>query len=147
MASVHVPTNALVLVGDGRRALFLRNRGTPRHIELITEREMSQDNPPNREHGTDRPGRYLGADGVSRSAFEQTDWHQQAEQRFAGEIADTLYQMAHAHRFEELVLIAPPKLLGDLRAALHSEVSDRIVAEVPKNLTPNPVPEIAKLLS
>jgi protein required for attachment to host cells len=147
MASVHVPTNALVLVGDGRRALFLRNRGTPRHIELITEREMSQDNPPNREQGTDRPGRYLGADGVSRSAFEQTDWHQQAEQRFAGEIADTLYQMAHAHRFEELVLIAPPKLLGDLRAALHSEVSDRIVAEVPKNLTPNPVPEIAKLLS
>jgi protein required for attachment to host cells len=147
MESVHVPTNALVLVGDGRRALFLRNRGTPRHIELITEREMSQDNPPNREQGSDRPGRYLGADGVSRSAFEQTDWHQQAEQRFAGEIADTLYQMAHAHRFEELVLIAPPKLLGDLRAALHTEVSDRIVAEVPKNLTPNPVPEIAKMLS
>jgi protein required for attachment to host cells len=147
MASVHVPTNALVLVGDGRRALFLRNRGTPRHIELITEREMSQDNPPNREQGSDRPGRYLGADRVSRSAFEQTDWHQQAEKRFAAEIADTLYRMAHTQRFEELVLVAPPKLLGDLRAALHSEVTERIVAELPKDLTPNPVPEIARLLS
>lgn len=147
MASVHVPTNALVLVGDGKRALFLRNRGTPRHIELITEREMTQDNPPNREQGTDRPGRYPGADGVSRSAFEQTDWHQQAEKRFAAEIADTLYQMAHKQRFEDLVLIAPPKLLGDLRAALHSEVTERIVAEVPKDLTPTPVPEIARMLS
>ena len=147
MESVHVPTNALVLVGDGKRALFLRNRGTPRHIELITEREMTQDNPPNREHGTERPGRYLGADGVSRSAFEQTDWHQQAEKRFAVEIADTLYQMEHAHEFHELVVVAPPKMLGDLRSKLHEEVANCVVAEVPKDLTGHPIPEIGRLLS
>ena len=147
MASVHVPANALVMVGDGRKALFLRNLGTPREIELITESEIKQDNPATREQGSDRPGRYLGADGVSRSAYEETDWHQQAEQQFAVRIAETLYDMAHRHRFEELVLVAPPKMLGDLRAALHAEVSDCIVAEVPKDLTSNPVPEIARLLS
>jgi protein required for attachment to host cells len=147
MASVHVPANALVLVGDGRKALFLRNFGTPRDIELRTEHEMKQNNPPTREQGSDRPGRYPGIDHASRNAFEETDWHHQAEQRFAAEIAKTLFHMAHTHQFEDLVLIAPPKLLGELRAALHTEVTERIVAEMPKDLTSHPVPEIAKLLS
>jgi protein required for attachment to host cells len=55
--NVHIPSNALVMIGDGRKALFLRNRGTPRHVELITEGEIAQDNPPTREQGSDRPGR------------------------------------------------------------------------------------------
>ncbi len=146
MTEVHIPSNALVLIGDGKRARFLRNRGTPRRVELIVERELSQENPPTREQGTDKPGRYLGSDGVSRSAMEQTDWHQLAEQRFAAEVAETLYQMGHAHQFRDLVVVAPPKMLGDLRAAFHPEVSERIVAEVPKDLTMHPVPELARVL-
>jgi protein required for attachment to host cells len=147
MEQVHIPTNALVMIGDGRKALFLRNRGTPRHVELITEGELGQDNPPTREQGTDRPGRTQDSMSGSRSALDETDWHQQAEQRFATEIADRLYQMAHDHDFEELVLVAPPKMLGDLRAVLHTEVATRVVAEVPKDLTGHPVPDIARLLS
>ena len=147
MNDMHIPAGALVLVVDGRRARFLRNKGSPRHVELITERELEQENPPTREQGTDRPGRYLGPDGVSRSAVEQTDWHRQGEQRFAAQIAAMLYQMAHAHTFNELVVIAPPKTLGDLRAALHPEAATRIVTEVAKDLTSLPVPELAKRLS
>jgi protein required for attachment to host cells len=147
MNEVHIPAGALVLIVDGKRARFLRNKGTPRHVELITERELEQENPPTREQGTDRPGRYLGADGVSRSAVEQTDWHQQAEERFAEAIADMLYRMAHAHAFDELVVVAPPKVLGNLRAAFHPEVTTRVVAEVSKDLTSLPVPELARRLS
>jgi protein required for attachment to host cells len=144
---VHIPRNALVLVGDGRKALFLRNRGTPRDVELIVERELQQHNPATREQGTDRPGRKHGADGVSRSAISETDWHDQAEERFAGEVADMLYEMEHAHKFNELVVVAPPKVLGNLRAAFHPEVSQCIVAEVAKDLTSHPIPELAKVLS
>ena len=142
----YIPSNALVLVGDGRNARFLRNKGTPRNPEFILEREVSQDNPPTREQGTDRPGRKSGIDGVSRTAIEETDWHQRAEQKFAAEIAETLYEMEHAHKFEELVVIAPPKMLGDLRAAFHPEVSRCIVAEVPKNLTAQPIRDLARAL-
>ena len=88
-----------------------------------------------------------GTDGNARSAVGETDWHQLAEQRFATEVADTLYEMEHAHKFDELVIVAPPKMLGDLRAAFHPEVTQCIVAEVPKDLTAHPVPEIAKVLS
>jgi protein required for attachment to host cells len=146
MTEVHIPARALVLVGDGRRALFLRNRGTPRNVELVVEREMEHEDAPTRELGTDRPGRKPGTDGVSRSAIEEVDRHQQAETRFASDVASALYQMEHAHQFDELVVVAPPRMLGDLRAALHPEVEARIVAEVAKDLVSHPVPELARLL-
>jgi protein required for attachment to host cells len=147
VTQLHISRNALVLVGDGRKALFLRNRGTPREVELIVERELRQDNPPTREQGTDRPGRKYGIDGVSRSAVDETDWHDRAEERFAVEIADTLYEMEHAQQFDELVVVAPPKMLGDLRAAFHPEVAQCVVAEVAKDLTTHPIPELAKVLT
>ena len=147
MNDVRIPKDALVLVGDGRRALFLRNKGNPDHVDLVTERVLEQSNPPTREQGTDRPGRYLGADGVSRSAVEQTDWHQLAESRFAAQIAEALERAVHAHTFEQLAVIAPPKILGDVREALHKDVAARVVAEIPKDLTSHPIPEINRLLS
>ena len=147
MSHVHIPKNALVLVGDGRKALFLRNKGTPREVELIVEYELQQDNPPTREQGTDRPGRKNSADGISHPAVEETDWHDRAEERFASEIAETLYEMEHARKFDELVVVAPPKILGDLRAAFHPHVAQCVVAEVPKDLTAHPVPKLAKVLS
>jgi protein required for attachment to host cells len=146
MTAVSIPHNALILVGDGSRARFLRNRGTIANVELVVERELDIENPPTREQGTDRPGRVHGSDGVSRSAIEPTDWHQRAEQQFAVRLADDLYKLGHAH-FSALVVVAPPRMLGDLRAALHPEVKQRVVAEVAKDLTSHPLAEIRRLLS
>lgn len=147
MNDISIPSNALVLVGDGRRALFLRNRGTPVNPDFVVEHQLEQDNPATRDQGTDRPGRKPGSDGVSRSAVGDTDWHHRAEQRFAGVIAERLYQMGHSNQFEDLVVVAPPKLLGDLRAALHPEVTQRILAEIPKDLTAHSLPELRTMLS
>jgi protein required for attachment to host cells len=146
MIHVRIPARALVLVVDGKKARFLRNKGNALHIELVTEHELEQENPPTREQGTDRPGRYLGPDRVSRSAVEQTDWHQQAEDRFAVAVADILYRMAHGHAFDHLIVVAPPKVLGRLRAEFHPEVASRVVGDVPKELTSRSVTELAKLL-
>lgn len=146
MTDVRIPAGALVLIGDGKRARFLRNTGTALRVQLVTELALEQENPPTHEQGTDRPGRYLRGDRVSRSAVEQTDWHQLAEDRFAVRLADELYRMGHAHQFEHLIVVAPPKVLGILRSAFHPEVTARIVAEVPKDLTHHPEREIADLL-
>jgi protein required for attachment to host cells len=144
---VKIPAAALVLVSDGRRARFLRNKGTAAHPELVLETTLDSDNPPTREQGTDRPGRSHAPDGRSRSAMEETDWHQQAEERFAAQVANLLYHMEHAHKFDELVMVAPPKMLGDLRARLHREVADCVIAEVAKDLSGHPLPDIGRLLS
>jgi len=147
MTDVRIRSGALVLTADGNRARLLRNKGTALHVELATELELRQENPPTREQGTDKPGRAPGADGVSRGAIEQTDWHRIAEERFVADIAGRLYQMAHARTFDDLIVVAPPKVLGNLRAAFHPEVTARVLAEVAKDLSGLAPVEVARLLS
>ncbi len=147
MHELSIPNEALVVVGDGEKALFLRNKGGPQDVKLEVENVLGHDNPATHEQGTDKPGRAFASAGTARSAMEETDWHQLGEDRFAVDIADTLYRLAHANKFEALVVVAPPKVLGTLRKAFHKEVVDRITGELPKNLTSHPIPEIEKLLA
>jgi protein required for attachment to host cells len=142
-----IPHNSLILIGDGHKALFLRNRGSGGRVDLVVERILERDNPPTREQGTDRPGRSIGSVGVPRSAMEESDWHHLGKERFAHELAEALYRHAHANLFERLVIVAPPRILGSLRKAFHAEVVDRIVAEIPKELTAHPLAEIEKLIA
>jgi protein required for attachment to host cells len=139
--------NALVLIGDGQKALFLRNKGTAHQVKLEVEQILQQDNPATREQGTDRPGRSVSSVGTARSAVEEVDWHHIAKERFAGEIAEALYRHAHDNRFDKLVVIAPAKVLGNLRKAFHAEVTDKIVGEIPKELTSHPIPLIERLVA
>ena len=142
-----VSHDCLVLVGDGQKALFLRNKGNTQRVKLVVERILERDNPPTREQGTDRPGRSTTNHGGLRSAMEEVDWHYLAKERFAHELAEALYRQAHANRFEKLVIVASPKVLGDLRKAFHAEVLDRIVDQISKELTAHPLAEIEKLIA
>lgn len=143
----HVPHNALILVGDGQKALFLRNKGSAHQVRLVVERILERDNPPTREQGSDRPGRSNASLGTARSAMEEVDWHHLAKERFAGELAEALYRHAHENRFEKLVIVAPPKILGNLRKAFHAEVAGRLAGEIPKELTSHPLAEIERLVA
>jgi protein required for attachment to host cells len=142
-----IPHDALVLVGDGRKALFLRNKGATAKLRLEVEDVLAQDNPPTSEQGTARPGRASASVGTARSAMEETDWHRLAEERFATEIADALYKRVHAGHCDSLVVVAPPRVLGEMRKAFHKEVSACISAELSKELTSHTVPEIEKILA
>jgi protein required for attachment to host cells len=105
------------------------------------------DNPRTSAQGTDRPGRVLKGSLGGRSSVEQTDWHEIAEERFAATVASKLNAAALANRFEKLILVAPPHSLAALRKNLDAKATQRIVAEIDKDLTKHPVPEIARLLT
>lgn len=132
-------TGTWVLVASSEKALFLENTGDTRDYNLTVRRKKTQDNPPTREQAANRPGRFNDSSGVHRSAVADTDWHELEKERFAEDLADILYQRAHRGDFDEIVLVAAPDTLGQLRPALHSEVADRIVGEIPKNLTNMPI--------
>ena len=55
--------------------------------------------------------------------------------------------MAHRGDFEEIIITAPPVVLGEMRKKMHKEVTDRVVAEVPKTLTGHTVSDIEKAMS
>src|SRR5260370_39294770 len=57
MTKLAIPHNAWVFIGDGQKALFLRNAGDEHFPNLTTERVFVDENPRTHEQGTDRPGR------------------------------------------------------------------------------------------
>ncbi|AZO21711.1 MULTISPECIES: host attachment protein [unclassified Mesorhizobium] len=144
--SINLKRGLWVIVADGEKALFLRNEGDSKFPNLEVVQEMEQENPATREQGSDRPGRYSDGPTVHRSAVEDTDWHRLGKERFADNIAGRLYKLAHRGEFDEIVLIAPPQVLGEMRQKLHKEVSEKVKAEIPKTLTNHTISEIESLL-
>jgi len=169
---MQVPHNAFVLVADGRKMLFFRNEGDADLLSLQVEAAEEHPNPADRDQKSDAAGRAsstqsgAGAPAVaqggsnqsmgrgggaqfaqSRSSVGQTDYHQQEEDRFAAEVAEMLKRRALANQFDALIVVAPPKTLGELRKHYHKEVSNRLRGELAKDLTGHPVPDIEKALA
>lgn len=148
MNKISIPHDALVFVGDGQKALFLRNSGDATLPNLTTARVFTDENPPTHEQGTDRPGRtFQSADKTQRSGVETTDWHELEKERFAKRVAVALEQMVRGEKVKAIVVVAPPRTLAELRNAFHADVKNRIVAEIDKDLTKLPVDQIEKHLA
>ena len=146
MTKVNIPRDAYVFVGDGRKALFLRNEGDAGLLNLKTERVFADSNPSTHEQGTDRPGRSHSSVGHGRSSVSQTDWHDLEEHRFAHEVAAAMERLVRERNIKALIVVAPPRALADLRKAFHADVKNRIVAEIDKDLTKHPIYDIEKHL-
>ncbi|MCY0094060.1 host attachment family protein [Hoeflea ulvae] len=147
MSGIRLKHKGWVVVADGEKALFLVNSGTPDKPALRVFSGFEQANPKTAVQGEDRPGRLSdGIGGAHRSAVQETDWHRLAKHEFARQIASRLDDSAQAGHFSQIVIVAPALVMGELRKSLSNAVSSRLVAEVAKDLTGHPVPEIEKLL-
>ena len=144
MNKLAIPHDAMIFVGDGRKALFLRNDGDGKFPNLKTEQVFTEENPSSHEQGTDKPGSTF-AFAARRSKMGETDWHHLEEHRFVERVATALEHVVRSRAVPALVIAAPPRTLADLRRA-DADVKKRIVAEIGKDLTNHPVGEIAKHL-
>lgn len=143
---MQVSHNAVVIVADGRKMLFLRNEGDAQHLNLVVERAVEQDNPKDSDQKSDAPGLSYSNAGHGRNTMGETDFHQLEEDRFAVDTADLLKRRALSNDFESLIVIAPPKTLGELRKHYHKEVSARLSGELDKDLTGHPIDQIESAL-
>jgi protein required for attachment to host cells len=142
---MQIPHDGYVLVADGEKMLLFRNEGDAEYPQLVVERNREYELPANVELKTDEAGR-SHSPGAGRSAYEETDFHELEKDRFAAESAEMLKRWALRKDFDTLVIVAPPKVLGEMRRHYHKEVEKRLVAEIPKDLTNMPVDQIEKLL-
>ncbi len=152
---MQVPHHGCVLVADGRKMLFFRNEGDNEFLSLEVERKRIEPNPKDSDQGTDRPGRtFSGSKGAgvgsaasnARSAYEESDFHQLEEDRFAADAAEMLKERALRNEYDSLIVVAPPSTLGELRRHYHKEVEKRLTGEIAKDLTNMPVEEIERIL-
>ncbi|MFA8442777.1 host attachment family protein [Yoonia sp.] len=135
-----------VLVADSEKALLLENATDHDDPYFKVVRKKEQDNPSDLEQSANRPGRVSDNGPGQRSALDDTDWHELAKERFAADLADLLYGHAHKGNFDEIILVAAPNVLGELRSQMHQEVSDKVVGEIPKTLTNHPLNEIEDIV-
>jgi protein required for attachment to host cells len=127
--------NVRILVTDGGRATVFRNAGQAGRPSLEALKTYSHENLPTHELGTDKPARVMESANARRSAAEQTDLHQQAEDRFVQQIAADMEKDLKAGAFEELVVVAPPVALGVYRKAASPQLNKATLMEINKDLT------------
>jgi protein required for attachment to host cells len=135
-----LPHGATVLALDGGRMRLFRNRGQPTRIDLETLDAAELDNPRTHVLGARPPGRSFESGSPSRSAHETTDRHQQREDRFCRGALDTA--LAAVGDGGDLVLIAPPRVLGDLREHCRHHPAKVTMHEIGKDLTALTPPEL-----
>ena len=144
-----LPNNALVLVADGRKALFLRNRGDGRQIDLRTTSSSEYEDRKDSDIKTDASGQAPApaGTGLAGGTMGEPDFHQQEKDRFARDLAEKINAMALAGELDAIVIIAPAKTMGELRTYWHGEVSKRIIGEHVKEMTDRPLQDIEALLA
>ena len=143
---MQIPHDSFVLVADGRKSLFFRNQGDADFPDLRVEEKEVHPNPAHHEQASDTAGQSMKTMDGRGGSMEEVDFHQLEEDRFAADTAEMLKGRALRNDFAALVVVAPPRTLGELRKHYHKEVEKRLVAEVPKDLVNMPIPEIEKIL-
>ena len=121
--------NGLVVVADGHGATLYRNTA----IEGVELEEIRHLNPKN-----------LADEASSGIAPQERSPHEADEATFAKQLAHALNAIVLKHRAEEVVIIADPQTLGQMRRSYHGELEKRIVREIAKTLTKATPEAIAK---
>ncbi|MBL4758532.1 MAG: host attachment protein [Rhizobiales bacterium] len=125
-----------ILIADGARARILINKGYGSGLEPALDEEFIADNRPSNKLTSDRPGRTFDSSGQGRHAMETpTDPHRHEQQIFAQSLAHLLEEHRLKKSYEQLIIVAAPKTLGDLRAEFTKPVSDMIINTLDKDLT------------
>jgi protein required for attachment to host cells len=147
MSGLLIRNGEWVVVCDGAKALVLENTGDVKFPNLKMVEVFEQKDLATHELGSDRPGRSHSSVGHGRSAVEQTDWHNQAEQAFLTHLAQHLDVALGAGKTKSLIMVAPPRALGMIRPAYSHALKSAIRAEVDKDFVKMPVHEIEKHLT
>jgi protein required for attachment to host cells len=131
-----------VVVCDGSKVLILLNVGDARFPNLKTKEVREEKHALTREIGSDEPGKVQQSVGTARSGYEQTDWHEQEEQRFLKKLVMDLERAVIAGETKGALMVAPPRALGVLREAYPPHLRAALRGEISKDLVKLPVHEI-----
>ena len=83
----------------------------------------------------------------TKRSRRRTDWHHLEQHRFIRTVSAALGKLVREQHVKALIIAAPPRTLADLRHDLHGDVKARIIAEVDKDFTKQPLFEIEKHLA
>ncbi|WP_255602236.1 host attachment family protein [Glacieibacterium megasporae] len=124
----------IVAVADGEKLTLFRNGGSDSAPKLtaIGTPGVGEDN--------------IASGGRHHSSSANPDDAQLVEDGHAGAVASLLNKMALEGEIDALVVVAPPKTLGELRKHWHKVTEGKIAGEVAKEMTGASITDITAML-
>jgi len=134
-----------ILVADASRARVLAQSGHEERLKAIGGFDLDHPIPKTSDVARDSLPRTFDSVGEGRHAISpKTDPRRAEKNSFAIELANRLHAEATKLSFDHLIIIAPPQMMGDLRAALSNAVRSRLSREMTLDLTHESDTEIAR---
>lgn len=131
-----IPHNAKVVIANGEKFLLLRNAGEPFEPKLQKEQELDL-------LVTNYSAGIRHQDPQEqRGGFTELD-----ELAHGAAVADWLNDKALKNELGEVVIVADPSTLGQIRKHLHKKTADQVAGEVAKDLTNQPMNAIERALA
>jgi protein required for attachment to host cells len=130
-----LPKNAVIAVADGEKLNLYRNSGDENAPTLTAL--------PDADVGTTNKS----SGGRHQSSSANPSDSQQDEDSFAAGIAEILNKRVLDGKIDDLIIVAAPRTLGELRKHYHKSLEAKLVGEIAKDLTGHSTSDIEKALA
>lgn len=125
-----------ILVADSSHARIYLNGGVGKSLEPVAEGTFDEPALPTRDINADKSGISFASAGEGRHRMQpSTDPNRQAKLGFAKRLTLFLEQAYNGQKFDRLIVVAPPGMLGDLRSAMSARIAALVYGELNKDLT------------
>lgn len=128
-----------ILIANGTQARVLEHTGPGKGLTPVKGLEWSIEPLQAQDIDTDRSGR------AQRGAMEpRTDAADHREAEFIRSVAGALDRKAQEGAYDRMVIAAAPIALGNFRKSMSEHVKKKMMAELDKDLTNVPTPQLDK---
>ncbi|MEC7399398.1 MAG: host attachment protein [Pseudomonadota bacterium] len=134
---MRIPSNAHVAIVDGENFTVMRNGGAP--LEPKLDRAEQPD-----LSATNYSAGVRHQDNIGREKGTSTQLDELAH---AAAAAEWLNSQCGSGDIADLLVIADPKTLGEMRHHYHSELEKRLVGEIAKTMTGQPTDKIEQAIA
>ena len=136
------PLTLWIAIADGAHARFVQPDSN-HTIRTLSALDSASAHLRSHDIGADRPGRSFESASMAHHAVgERHNPHRQAKDQFVRLVAERLNAAAAAGEFEELLLVAPPRALHELREALDDKTAKKLIGSLEKDLVKTPDHEL-----
>ncbi|GAA3785235.1 host attachment protein [Qipengyuania pelagi] len=134
---MRIPSNAHVAIVDGKNFTVMRNGGAP--LEPKLDRAEQPD-----LSATNYSAGVRHQDNIGREKGTSTQLDELAH---AAAVSEWLNSQCVSGDIADLLVIADPKTLGEMRHHYHSELEKRLVGEIAKTMTGQPTDKIEQAIA
>jgi len=131
---MQIPQNTVIAVADGEKLNLFQNEGDAANVKLKAMPDEVVDDTK------------IASGGRHTSSSANPDDSQQDEDGFGAGVVAILNKHVLSGKIKDLVIIAAPRTLGELRKGYHKSLSAVLIGELGKDLTGHSIQDVEKAL-